>query len=198
VKPPGKRSIDACRACDLWRRATQGVPGAGARTARILLVGEQPGDEEDQRGKPFIGPAGRLLDELLAEAQIDRASVFVTNAVKHFKWEPRGRRRLHKRPNAGEIRACNPWLQQEIAALAPRVIVCLGATAARGVLGKDVPVAASSGSTMRTAEGTPVRVTWHPSALLRARYAGDEAPLHKALLADLKAALRLASKGDAD
>ena len=129
-----------CQACDLWKHATQTVFGEGPSNAKIILVGEQPGNQEDLEGKPFVGPAGKLLDEALAEAGIDRKQAYVTNAVKHFKWEPRGKRRIHKKPNAAEMAACRPWLDAEIAALHPKVIVCLGATAAQSLLGRDFRV----------------------------------------------------------
>src|SRR5207244_8611386 len=129
-----------CRACDLYKRGTQTVFGEGARHAELMLVGEQPGDAEDLAGRPFVGPAGRVLDKALEEAGIDRAKVYVTNVVKHFKWEPRGKRRIHKKPNATEISACRPWLDAEIRAVKPRAIVCLGATAAQAVIGPQFRV----------------------------------------------------------
>src|SRR5215475_12539196 len=131
-----------CRACDLWKRGTQTVFGEGTPGARLMLVGEQPGDAEDLAGHPFVGPAGKLLNRALEEAGIDRTAVYVTNVVKHFKWEPRGKRRIHKKPSAGEIAACRPWLDTEIAAIKPIVIVCLGATAAQALLGKTFRVTA--------------------------------------------------------
>src|SRR4030081_3200519 len=131
-----------CTACDLYKRGTQTVFGEGAAHARLMLVGEQPGDAEDLSGHPFVGPAGKLLDRALAEAGIDRAQVYVTNVVKHFKWEPRGKRRIHKKPNAGEIMACRPWLDTEIALVRPRAIVCLGATAAQALIGRAFKVTA--------------------------------------------------------
>jgi uracil-DNA glycosylase family protein len=160
-----------CRACPLWQRATQTVFGVGRPRAPLILVGEQPGDEEDRQGVPFVGPAGRLLDEALKAAQIDRAQTYVTNAVKHFKWkssEGRGKRRLHERPNANEIRACRPWLLAEIEAIAPKVIVCLGATAARSLLGDDFRVTKRRGEVIALASGASVVATVHPSAILRA------------------------------
>src|ERR1700722_11616115 len=140
--PPAKgETPQTCRRCELWERATQAVLGEGSGKARILLVGEQPGDAEDRKGRPFVGPAGQLLDELLAEAKIPRAQVFITNAVKHFNWEPRGKRRLHKRPELRHIEACRVWLTAEISAVTPRVIVALGATALRAVSGASTPIA---------------------------------------------------------
>src|SRR5207249_4260317 len=134
-----------CQACDLWQRGTQTVFGEGARTAELMLVGEQPGDAEDLAGRPFVGPAGRLLDRALEEAGIDRTRVYVTNVVKHFKWEPRGKRRIHKKPNSAEIGACRPWLDVEIRLVRPRAIVCLGATAAQALLGRQFKVTAHRG-----------------------------------------------------
>jgi DNA polymerase len=163
-----------------------------------MLVGEQPGDEEDLRGRAFVGPAGRLLDELLEAAGIERASVYITNAVKHFKWEPRGKRRLHKRPNATEISACNVWLQREIDSGKPSVILCLGATATRAVLGREMPVASSRGRSFPREGGAVVRVTYHPSAILRAMVAGDAGPMRAAVVKDLRAAWRLAAKDSED
>jgi len=160
-----------CRNCPLWQRETQTVFGAGAARARLLLVGEQPGDEEDRRGLPFVGPAGRLLDQALEAAGIDRGDAYVTNAVKHFKWKPaegRGKRRIHEKPNAAEIRACRPWLLAEIAALDPRVIVCLGATAARSLLGDTFRVTRQRGVPVVSTTGLHVVATVHPSSILRA------------------------------
>jgi DNA polymerase len=157
-----------CEACDLYKRGTQTVFGEGAPQAALLLVGEQPGDAEDLSGRPFVGPAGKLLDKALAEAGIERASVYVTNVVKHFKWEPRGKRRIHKRPNAGEIAACRPWLDTEIALVKPRAIVCLGATAAQALLGRGFKVTAHRGEFVASPLAGLVLATVHPSSLLRA------------------------------
>jgi len=157
-----------CRACDLWRRGTQTVFGGGARDAELMFVGEQPGDAEDLAGRPFVGPAGRLLDRALEEAGIDRSVVYVTNVVKHFKWEPRGKRRIHKKPNSGEIGACRPWLDTEIALVKPRVIVCLGATAAQALLGRQFKVTAHRGEFVPSPLAPLVLATVHPSSLLRA------------------------------
>jgi uracil-DNA glycosylase family protein len=157
-----------CRACDLYKRGTQTVFGDGARQARLMLVGEQPGDAEDLAGKPFVGPAGRLLDKALEEAGIDRATVYVTNVVKHFKWEPRGKRRIHKKPNAGEIAACRPWLDTEIELVKPRAIVCLGATAAQALLGRQFKVTAQRGEFIASPLAPLVTATVHPSSILRA------------------------------
>jgi uracil-DNA glycosylase len=157
-----------CKACDLYRRGTQTVFGEGPRRAALMLVGEQPGDAEDQAGHPFVGPAGRLLDRALAEAGIDRRLVYVTNVVKHFKWEPRGKRRIHAKPNAAEIAACRPWLDTEIALVKPQVLVCLGSTAAQALLGRTFRVSARRGELVDSPLAPVVTATVHPSAILRA------------------------------
>ncbi len=157
-----------CQACDLWERGTQTVFGAGKPKAVIMLVGEQPGDREDIAGLPFVGPAGQLLDRALAEAGIDRRDVYVTNVVKHFKWEPRGKRRIHAKPNATEIAACRPWLEAEIAVVRPRAIVCLGATAAQALLGRGFKVSERRGTPVESPLAPVVTATVHPSSLLRA------------------------------
>ena len=157
-----------CKACDLWKTGTQTVFGEGAEGADLMLVGEQPGDKEDLAGRPFVGPAGRILDQALEEAGIDRGRVYVTNAVKHFKWEPRGKRRLHKRPDAGEIAACRPWLDHEIELVRPRVVVCLGATAAQALLGRTFKVTKQRGEFFPQPAGHVVTATVHPSSILRA------------------------------
>lgn len=190
--PPSKADVDQCRRCELWKRATQGVPGEGARRARLLLVGEQPGDEEDRQGKPFVGPAGRVLRGALAEAGIPDDDVFVTNAVKHFSWEPRGKRRIHKTPTQQQIAACIDWLDAEIAAVRPLVIVALGATALRAVLARKVAVGAARGESLAHARGAHVVATWHPSAVLRAPDDAGRARLFADLVADLKRARALA------
>lgn len=176
-----------CRACDLWRHATQTVFGAGAEPASIMLVGEQPGDQEDLAGQPFVGPAGRLLDEALAAAGLNRARVYVTNAVKHFKWTERGKRRIHKKPRVGEILACRPWLLLELARVRPRVVVCLGTSAARAVLGQSVTLKAARGRPIASALAPVVYVTMHPSAILRERDSASRAKARTALVADLAA-----------
>lgn len=157
-----------CQACELWKRGTQTVFGEGAREAELMFVGEQPGDAEDLAGHPFVGPAGKLLDRALEEAGIDRAAVYVTNVVKHFKWEPRGKRRIHKKPNAGEIAACRPWLDTEIELVKPRAIVCLGATAAQALLGRQFKVSAHRGEFVPSTLAPVVLATVHPSSILRA------------------------------
>jgi uracil-DNA glycosylase len=157
-----------CKACDLYKRGTQTVFGEGPKRARIMLVGEQPGDAEDIAGHPFVGPAGKLLDRALEEAGIDRRIVYVTNVVKHFKWEPRGKRRIHAKPNAAEISACRPWLETEIALVKPRVLVCLGATAAQALLGKSFKVSKQRGVFVESPLAPLVTATVHPSSILRA------------------------------
>ena len=168
-----KEAAADCKACDLWKRGTQTVFGEGRRRSKVMFVGEQPGNEEDLTGKPFVGPAGRLFDAALEEAGIDRKQTYVTNVVKHFKWEPRGKRRIHKKPNAQEIAACRPWLQAEIALIKPEVIVALGATAVEGLLGTRGPMHAMRGRWHEHHE-TPLMITYHPSYLLR-----NQAPSEK-------------------
>src|SRR5215471_10393311 len=157
-----------CKACDLWKRGTQTVFGEGNPKARVMLVGEQPGDQEDIQGRPFVGPAGKILDKALEEAGIDRKEVYVTNAVKHSKWEPRGKRRIHKKPNSLEITACKPWIEAEIKAVKPDVIVCLGATAAQALLGREFRVSTQRGVWVESPLASFVMATVHPSSLLRA------------------------------
>ena len=161
-------TAQGCRACHLYRHATQTVFGEGPRKAEVMLVGEQPGDAEDLAGHPFVGPAGKLLDRALAEAGIDRRIVYVTNVVKHFKFEPRGKRRIHAKPNGAEIAACRPWLETEIALVKPRVLVCLGATAAQALLGKSFKVSQQRGSFVDSPLAPRVTATVHPSSILRA------------------------------
>jgi DNA polymerase len=181
-----------CRACDLWERATQTVFGAGAIPAPLMLVGEQPGDREDLAGEPFVGPAGRVLDEALAEAGIDRTTVFVTNVVKHFKWRPSGKRRLHERPNPAEIRACRPWLDLELELVRPDVVVLLGATAAQAVLGSGFRVSEEHGRLLPPlAPGGPrIVATQHPSSVLRARSSEEREAGRRMLVEDLVVARR--------
>jgi DNA polymerase len=156
-----------CRACDLWKRATQTVFGEGSATATLMLIGEQPGDAEDLSGHPFVGPAGQLLDRALSDAGIERARIYVTNVVKHFSWEQRGKRRLHKKPRVSEMQACRPWLDVEIALVKPRAIICLGATAAQTLLGRDFKVTAHRGEFVASPLARLVLATAHPSAILR-------------------------------
>lgn len=179
---PARKSLKAfrdaaadCKACDLWERGTQTVFGEGARHADVLFVGEQPGNEEDLTGTPFVGPAGRLLDEALIAAGIDRSRTYVTNVVKHFKWEPRGKRRIHKKPNATEIHACRPWLEAEIGLVKPKIIVCLGATAAQALLGPKFKVSKQRGQFIESTLAPYLMATVHPSSILRAP---DDATRH--------------------
>jgi uracil-DNA glycosylase family protein len=182
-----REAAKGCRGCDLYQHATQVVFGEGRTHATIFFVGEQPGDREDQLGRPFVGPAGQLLDKCLEAADIDRSKVYVTNAVKHFKWEPRGKIRLHKKPNSLEIAACRPWLEQEIAAVGPRVIVCLGATAAQDLLGPQFRLTKHRGEVFPTPNG-PVTATIHPSAILRMPEPGAREAEIASLVSDLKVA----------
>jgi DNA polymerase len=180
-----------CRRCPLYRDATQVVPGEGRAGARLLLVGEQPGDKEDIAGKPFVGPAGRILDEALEQAGIARGDAFVTNAVKHFKHEMRGKRRLHKRPNAYEIERCRWWLEHELAIVKPVAAVALGATAARSLLGRAVTIARTRGRRLQLPDGTAAFVTIHPSWLLRIEDRSDKERERRDFVADLKRAAEL-------
>jgi len=166
--PSLRTAAAGCRACPLWERGTQTVFGEGPQLAEVMLIGEQPGNEEDLSGRPFVGPAGRLLDRALAAAGIDRRSVYVTNAVKHFKWEPRGKRRIHQKPSAGEVRACKPWLEAEIQVVRPRAVVCLGATAAQALLGRTFRITEHRGQLIASALAPLVTATVHPSSILRA------------------------------
>ncbi|HSD53835.1 MAG TPA: UdgX family uracil-DNA binding protein [Burkholderiales bacterium] len=189
-----RRAASECRACPLWRDATQTVFGEGRARAPVVLVGEQPGDAEDRTGRPFVGPAGRLLDEALAAAGLDRASVYVTNAVKHFKWTLRGKRRVHKTPAQREIEACQQWLARELATIAPRLVVCLGSTALRVVLGRPATVGSLRGRIV-TRPGEPaLLVTVHPSYVLRVPPEKRGAALHS-LVADLRIAARFIARG---
>jgi uracil-DNA glycosylase family protein len=174
-----------CQGCDLFARATQTVFGEGAAGARVMLVGEQPGDSEDRSGHPFVGPAGKILDRALAEAGIDRERTFVTNVVKHFKWRRSGKRRLHERPNAVEVAACRPWFEAELAAVHPQAIVCLGATAARALLGASVRVTETAGRPIPSDLAPMVVATLHPSAILRADDADRDA-MYERLVGDLR------------
>ncbi|HZB23231.1 MAG TPA: UdgX family uracil-DNA binding protein [Gaiellaceae bacterium] len=182
--PALREAATVCHGCDLWRTATQVVFGEGRKAADVMFVGEQPGDQEDQQGKPFVGPAGRLLDKALEEAGIDRTHVYVTNAVKHFKWQPRGKRRIHQKPNWAEMTACKPWLEAELAVVQPRVLVALGATAAQVLLGKQFRVTKQRGEPVDSSLAEHVTATIHPSAILRAEdrdaeYAGFLADIRK-------------------
>jgi uracil-DNA glycosylase family protein len=181
-----------CRACELWKRGTQTVFGHGPANARVALIGEQPGDEEDRTGLPFVGPAGRLLDEAVEDAGLDRRRLYVTNAVKHFKWEARGKRRIHDKPNRTEVVACHQWLEQELAALRRDVVlVALGATAGQSLFGPKFRVGAARGSDLEL-DGHPVVATIHPSAVLRARSSKERTESYSGLVADLRRAAELA------
>jgi len=184
---PGLKAAAAgCRACDLYKTGTQTVFGEGAQHAKVMFVGEQPGDREDIEGKPFVGPAGRLLDEALRAAGIDRTEVYITNAVKHFKWKPQGKRRLHQRPNAAEINACRPWLDAEIAVVKPQILVCLGATTAQALLGRDFRVSLQRGQFIER-PGLPLMMaTVHPSSILRAPDDESRELEMQAFVADLR------------
>ena len=189
-----RESARSCQACPLWRRATQTVFGAGPRGARFMLVGEQPGDQEDLAGLPFVGPAGKLLATALEAAGIDRRATYVTNAVKHFKWKPagdRGKRRIHEKPNRAEVSACRPWLLSEIEAVAPEVIVCLGATAAQSLLGASFRVTRQRGVPVASPFAASVVATVHPSSILRAPDADARHREMELFIADLRAARAL-------
>ena len=175
-----------CRACDLYARATQTVFGEGPRHAEIVMVGEQPGDVEDIEGHPFVGPAGRLLDRAFEEASIDRALVYLTNVVKHFRWEPRGKRRIHAKPNGGQVAACRPWLETEIALVKPRILVCLGAVAAQALLGRNFKVSAERGRFVESTLAERVTATVHPSSILRARDEDSRREAMEQFVADLR------------
>jgi uracil-DNA glycosylase family protein len=190
---PDKPTLDSvaeiaahCKACDLYKGGTQTVFGEGPKRARIMLVGEQPGDAEDIAGHPFVGPAGKLLDRALEQAGIDRGTVYVTNVVKHFKWEPRGKRRIHAKPNAGEISACRPWLETEIALVRPHALVCLGATAAQALLGKSFKVSRQRGEFVDSSLAELVIATVHPSSILRAQDDETRQEEMRRFVADLK------------
>jgi DNA polymerase len=178
----------ACQRCNLWRPATQTVFGEGPADAKLMLVGEQPGDQEDLAGRPFVGPAGQVLERALAEAGIDRKGVYVTNSVKHFKFEPRGKRRIHARPDAGEIEACRWWLDAERAMVRPVVVVALGATAARALTGKAVTIGKARGVFSPQADGSELLITIHPSYLLRIEDTAHAAEEYRQFVADLAAA----------
>jgi DNA polymerase len=190
-----RRKAAACTACPLYRHATQTVFGEGAAHASIALVGEQPGHEEDLAGRPFVGPAGRLLDQALAEAGLDRRRLYVTNAVKHFKWSKDrsgGKRRIHERPSQSEVEACRPWLEQELWLIRPEVVVCLGVTAAQSVLQRRITIGASRGRPLTSPEGIRTLVTIHPSAILRIPDPADRKAEQDRFVDDLRRAARLA------
>ena len=196
--PVLRKAVQRCQGCDLYRNATQAVFGEmdasdakdakAAPHARMMMIGEQPGDREDKEGHPFVGPAGRLLNECLEEAGVDRGAVYVTNAVKHFKWEPRGKLRIHKKPSASEIFACGAWLQAEIEAVGPDLIVCLGATAAQALLGSKFKVTESHGTIQTEGDYPPILATFHPSSILRAITEEDRHRQRQTFIADLRKA----------
>jgi uracil-DNA glycosylase family protein len=195
---PEKRSLEElreaaanCKACDLWKTGTQTVFGEGAESAEIVFVGEQPGDKEDLEGRPFVGPAGRVLDEGLEAAGIDRSLAYVTNAVKHFKWVGRGKRRIHQKPNAAELAACRPWLDAELAVVQPKVLVALGATAAQALLGRQFRVTQQRGVPVDSDLAPYVVATVHPSSILRQETEDDRAAAMKDFVADLKVVAKL-------
>jgi uracil-DNA glycosylase len=191
--PKLREAAAGCRACDLWKTGTQTVFGEGKRTAEILFVGEQPGDKEDLAGQPFVGPAGRVLDEGLDAAGIDRKLAYVTNAVKHFKWQPRGKRRIHQKPNAAELAACRPWLDAEVAVVKPKVVVALGATAAQSLLGRQFRVTKQRGVPVESDLAPHVVATVHPSSILRQETDEDRAEAMRAFVDDLKVVAKLLS-----
>lgn len=180
-------AAEGCRGCDLWENATQTVFGEGAQKSTAMFVGEQPGDREDIEGKPFVGPAGRVLDEALAEAGIERSRVYVTNAVKHFRWVRRGKRRLHEKPNNQQVHACRPWLEAEIESVRPRLLVLMGATAAQSLLGPTFRVTQHRGKVVPTALGVPAVATVHPSSILRSPDDASRAQAMAAFVTDMRA-----------
>ncbi|MER9302767.1 UdgX family uracil-DNA binding protein [Mesorhizobium sp. M0496] len=186
-----REAAKSCRRCPLWRDATQTVFGEGPDDAQVVFVGEQPGDQEDLAGKPFVGPAGRVFDAILDDAGVDRQKVYVTNAVKHFKFEPRGKRRIHSKPNAGEIQACRWWIDQEFDLIKPNIAVALGATAATSLLGKAVPVMKMRGQVIEREDGLRVFVTIHPSLILRIREPADKQAERDRFLDDMRKVKRL-------
>ncbi len=183
-----------CQGCDLYKHATQTVFGEGATRAEVMLVGEQPGDREDLEGEPFVGPAGRLLDQALERAGIDRDRAYVTNAVKHFKWEARGKRRIHRPPNKYEIGACKPWLQAELLAVEPKLVIAMGGTAARALLERDVKIMTERGQVVRNGHRPPVAITVHPSSILRSRDDEERRVAMEAFVEDLRHALSEAGR----
>lgn len=181
-----QQAARGCKACPLWKTGTQTVFGEGSLQAKVLFLGEQPGNDEDLEGKPFVGPAGKVLDKALSEAGINRDEVYVTNVVKHFKWEPKGKRRIHKKPNAREIAACRPWLDAELDLLKPEVVVCLGATAAQTLIGKDFKVSQQRGKMIDSTLAKHVTATVHPSSILRAPDEESRRAAYASFVADLK------------
>jgi len=201
ARPPDTPSLNEmrdaaseCTACHLYKRATQTVFGEGPKSAPIMLVGEQPGDYEDVAGKPFVGPAGKIMDQALEEAGIDRKEVYVTNAVKHFKWEPRGKRRIHQKPNSREIAACRPWLEAELRLVKPKLVVCLGATAGQAIFGPSFRVTRERGKVLSSKLAPRVLATVHPSSLLRQPDEESREREYKRFVVDLRAALKAAGE----
>ncbi|HMJ10645.1 MAG TPA: UdgX family uracil-DNA binding protein [Polyangiaceae bacterium] len=190
--PALRAAAAGCEGCDLYRAATQTVFGEGPKSAGLVLIGEQPGDQEDRAGRPFVGPAGGVLDRALVEVGLERSAVYVTNAVKHFSFEPRGKARLHKKPKPGEVRACRPWLEAELAVIKPGMLVLLGSTAAQALLGAAFRVTKQRGKVVSTLLGIPAIATWHPSAILRAPDATARERLFRELVTDLSSAARAA------
>jgi uracil-DNA glycosylase len=186
-----RKAARHCRRCLLWKDATQTVFGEGPEKARVVFVGEQPGDQEDLAGKPFVGPAGKVFNEILDEANLDRAVTYVTNAVKHFKFEPRGKRRIHSKPNAGEVQACRWWLDKELSLIQPDLVVALGATAAQSLLGEPVPVMKMRGDVIERDDGLRVFLTIHPSFILRIREHADKEAERERFLKDMRAVKKL-------
>lgn len=186
-------AAQGCTACHLYKRGTQTVFGEGLKRARLLLLGEQPGDQEDLAGRPFVGPAGRMLDRALEEAGIERKDVYVTNTVKHFKWEPRGKRRIHQKPNSREIAACRPWLEAELRAIKPHVLVCLGATAAQAIFGSSFRVTKERGKVLESEYAPKVVATVHPSSLLRQPDEESRAREYALFVSDLSVAAEAAA-----
>jgi uracil-DNA glycosylase len=194
--PVLRKAASACTACDLWKTATQTVFGEGASRATIMIVGEQPGDQEDRVGRPFVGPAGKLLDEALAQVGIDRATVYVTNVVKHFRWtaSERGKRRIHKKPRQSEIAACSPWLEAELHAVKPKILVCMGAIAAQALLGKHFSVTRNHGQAVESPHARFAIATMHPSSILRAIDAASRQRQMAEFINDLRQVAVLAAK----
>jgi uracil-DNA glycosylase len=188
--PLMQEAVDGCRGCDLYKHATQAVFGEGARKARVMFVGEQPGDQEDKQGKPFVGPAGALLNKAMEEAGIVRSDAYVTNAVKHFKFEMRGKKRLHSKPNAAQVKACQPWLEAEIKVVQPELIVCMGATAAQSLMGPAFRVTKQRGEVLDNPWAPGLVATVHPSSILRAPDHDAREQAYKALVADLSVVAR--------
>ena len=195
------KAVQKCKGCDLYKNATQGVfgelethEGAARTRVAIMMIGEQPGDQEDKQGRPFVGPAGKVLDKALEEAEIDRSEVYVTNAVKHFKWEPRGKLRIHKKPSMKEIVACRPWLDAELETVKPKLIVALGATAAQGLLGSSFRITQQHGKLQNVPGLPPIMATLHPSAILRAQTDEDRHREMRVLVEDLREAARIVAR----